>query len=122
MAIQAMQRQTRPLLLYAAVAGVGSALLGGMAWAALEAPTHKVSQKGRMFLPGHLVVHRGETVQLVNDDVDLQHHAYVESDAFNFDSKEMAPGSRVNVIFPASGTYNVLCGIHPKMKLTVRVD
>jgi plastocyanin len=80
-----------------------------------------VSQKGRAFQPGELSILRGETVQIVNDDGDLLHHAYLESDRFSFDSGDQEPGSKTDVVFPVSGTFTILCGIHPKMKLLVRV-
>jgi plastocyanin len=97
-------------------------LVGGLAWAALGAAPYQVSQKGRAFQPGELTIRRGETVQIVNDDADLLHHAFVESERFNFDSGDQEPGSRTDVAFPVAGTFSVLCGIHPKMKLTVRVN
>jgi plastocyanin len=89
------------------------------AWA-VSSPYH-VSQKGRAFQPGELSILRGETVQIVNDDGDLLHHAYLESDRFSFDSGDQEPGSKTDVVFPVSGTFTILCGIHPKMKLLVRV-
>ncbi|HEY4408062.1 MAG TPA: methylamine utilization protein [Xanthobacteraceae bacterium] len=97
-------------------------LVGGMAWQALGAAPYQVSQKGRAFQPGELTIRRGETVQIVNDDADLLHHAFVESERFNFDSGDQEPGSKTDVTFPVAGTFSVLCGIHPKMKLTVRVN
>ena len=106
----------------AAAAGLGSALLVGAAWAALgTAPTYRVSQNERAFRPGELTIQRGETVQIVNDDVVL-HHAYVESSGFNFDSGDMKPGSAAEIVFSQPGTFTVLCGIHPKMKLVARVN
>lgn len=96
------------------------AAVGGVAFA-IDSPVHVVSQKGRAFNPGELDINKGETVQIFNDDGDLLHHAYVESDQFNFDSGDQEPGSRTNVRFPVAGTFTVLCGIHPKMKLEVRV-
>ena len=104
------------------VAGALLALLGGAAWAAMSASPYQVSQKGRAFQPGELTIRRGETVQIINDDADLLHHAYVESERFTFDSGDQEPGSKTDVIFPVSGTFAVLCGIHPKMKLTVHVN
>lgn len=75
-----------------------------------------------MFLPGMLNIHEGETIRIVNDDGDLLHHAYIESDTFNFDSGDQEPGSKTDITFPKAGTFTVLCGIHPKMKLVVNVD
>jgi plastocyanin len=105
--------------LIAFTAGALLALAAGAAWAAL--PT-MVSQKGRAFQPGEISIKRGDTVQIVNDDFDLLHHAYVESEKFSFDSGDQEPGSRTNVTFPVAGMFTVLCGIHPKMKLVVRVN
>jgi plastocyanin len=109
----------------AAVVGlavVSLGLLGGLAFADLGPEHFKVSQRGRTFLPGELIIKRGDVVEIVNDDGDLLHHAYVESDRFNFDSGDQEPGSKVDVAFTASGNFTVLCGIHPKMKLLVHVN
>jgi plastocyanin len=106
----------------AALAAMMLTLLGGMAWAALSGGPYQVSQKGRAFQPGELTIRRGETVQIVNDDGDLLHHAYVDAEQFAFDSGDQEPGSKTDVTFPVSGTFSVLCGIHPKMKLTVHVN
>ena len=98
-------------------AACGFALVGR-----LEAAGQLVSQKGRAFQPGNLAVARGDTVTIVNDDSDLLHHAYIEADDFSFDSGDQEPGSRTPVTFTRPGTFQVLCGIHPKMKLVVRVN
>ncbi len=87
-----------------------------------QGPTpHVISQRGRAFNPNSLSIKQGDTVRIVNDDGDLLHHAYVESDTFNFDSGDQLPGSKTDVVFSVRGTFNVLCGIHPKMKLVVVV-
>ena len=88
----------------------------------LQASSHTVSQKGRAFQPGSLVITRGDTVMIVNADSDLLHHAFIEADNFSFDSGDQEPGSRTPVTFTERGTFQVLCGIHPKMKLMVRVN
>ena len=105
----------------AAVSATLLGLLGGIAFAALG-PPHLVSQKNQAFRPGQLAIKRGETVQIVNDDGDLLHHSYVESSQFNFDSGDQEPGATVDITFPATGAFTVLCGIHPRMKLLVRVE
>jgi plastocyanin len=97
------------------------ALLGSAAWAALTTP-NQVSQKERTFRPGEISIKRGETVEIVNDDGDLLHHAYVDSERFSFDSGDQEPGSRTDIVFSVAGMFTVLCGIHPKMKLVVHVD
>jgi plastocyanin len=81
-----------------------------------------VSQKSRMFHPGSVNLPKGGSLVIVNDDGDLLHHAYVESDSFNFDSGDQQPGTHTRVTFPVAGDFKVLCGIHPKMKLLVHVE
>lgn len=103
-----------------AAAGVLLLVAGGSAWTQQKAPA-MVSQRGRAFNPNFLSIKKGDTVRIVNDDGDLLHHAYVESDTFNFDSGDQLPGSKTDIIFGVPGTFNVLCGIHPKMKLVVIV-
>ena len=117
-----MQLLMRTTIIRAFAAGAMLSVLGGVAWAALTGPTFQVSQKGRAFQPGELTIRRGETVQIVNDDADLLHHAYVDSERFTFDSGDQEPGSKADVTFPVAGTFAVLCGIHPKMHMTVIVE
>jgi plastocyanin len=97
-----------------AVAGFG--VLAGSAFA-----DNSISQKGREFHPGEITIKRSETIQIVNDDGDLLHHAYIESPKFSFDSGDQKPGSITPVTFAVAGDFDVLCAIHPKMKLTVHV-
>ena len=112
-----VQRSTTYVILSAALLGV----LGGVAAATLT-PAYLVSQRDQAFRPGQVAVRRGETVRIVNDDGDLLHHSYVESSQFNFDSGDQEPGAKVDISFPISGAFTVLCGIHPRMKLLVRVE
>lgn len=86
------------------------------------APDITVSQKGRKFNPLSVDIVKGGAIIIVNDDGDLLHHAYIESDTFSFDSGDQQPGSRTKITFPVSGEFKVLCGIHPKMKLIVHVQ
>ena len=103
----------------AVCAGVGAALLAiGCALAGNEVD---VRQKDRAFNPRTLDIPRGGVVRVINDDGELLHHAYVKSDVFNFDSGEQEPGSSTDIRFTESGTFAVLCAIHPKMRLTVTV-
>ncbi|MDT7953374.1 MAG: cupredoxin domain-containing protein [Acetobacteraceae bacterium] len=84
-------------------------------------PEHFVSQKDQVFTPGKLVIKRGETVEIVNDDGDLLHHLYIDTKQLQFDSGDQEPGAKVAITFPAAGSFDVLCGIHPKMKLVIDV-
>jgi len=108
---------------------VAAVLAGLVAWAAIVVSRPAaiqarflVSQRGRAFNPGELTIKRGDVVRIVNDDGDLTHHAYIQSPSMAFDSGDQAPGRDVNIDFDVPGTFNVLCGIHPKMRLTVTVE
>jgi len=88
------------------------------AFAADEA--HTVVQKGRAFHPAEVTVNRGESLTFTNDD-DFIHQIYAQGLGFSFDSDEKNPGENITETFTASGTFEVHCHIHPKMKLVVHV-
>ena len=115
-----LTKHVRPARL---VVGASFALTLAVAGAALAGgAVHVVSQRGRAFLPLEIAIARGDTLQIVNDDGDLLHHAYIESSEFSFDSGDQKPGSKTDVVFTKAGVFTVLCGIHPKMKMRVTVQ
>ena len=117
--IHRLRTHLRIFVIFAVIA-VFSASMGVLV-ALAQQPQYVVSQKGRQFRPGEVTIKRGESLQIVNDDGELRHHAYVDSDKFSFDSGDQEPGSKTNVAFPVAGEFDVLCAIHPKMKLVVHV-
>lgn len=88
---------------------------------AAQADTIVVTQRGRLFSPTAIEIKVGDTVRLVNDDAGLLHHAFLEAVSFSFDIGEQNAGQSNEVVFPIAGVFDVFCGIHPKMKLTVTV-
>lgn len=100
---------------------IGVVAVGLLAGAALGANPFLISQKEQEFRPREIMIKRGNTLRFVNDDGELLHHAYLNSDTFEFDSGDQQPGSQFDVVFSVGGDYTVLCGIHPKMKLAVHV-
>jgi len=114
----ALWRVRRPI----AVVATAAALVGAGTLVGLALPQYSISQMGREFNPGEITIKRGETVQIVNDDGDLLHHAYIDSPKFSFDSGDQEPGSKTDITFPVAGDFDVLCAIHPKMKLAVHVQ
>jgi plastocyanin len=106
----------------AAAVALGAVFIIGLGTlVGLALPQYSISQKGREFHPGEIAIKRGETIQIVNDDGDLLHHAYVDSPKFSFDSGDQEPGSKTDITFPVAGDFDVLCAIHPKMRLAVHV-
>jgi len=108
-------RAAAAFLLAGALVGLG--VLSGLAKSA-----HVISQKGREFRPNSIAIKRGEQIEIINDDGDLRHHAYIDSDTMTFDSGDQEPGTRAVIVFPTRGAFEVLCAIHPKMRLVVRVQ
>ncbi len=102
-------------LIVLTLAGAATATL------ALAGAVHEDRQKNRVFEPRNLQLQVGDVVRIVNDDGELLHHAYVKSDTLNYDSGEQEPGSSIDIRFTTAGTFAVLCGIHPKMRLDVTV-
>ncbi len=77
-----------------------------------------IVQKGRAFNPKDVTVNRGDTLTFTNED-EFIHQMYATD---LFDSDERSPGQKLTEDFPRSGTFEVRCHIHPKMKLVVRVN
>jgi plastocyanin len=99
---------------------LAAAFLLGAAGSALAAD-HVVAQKGRRFHPDEVTIARGDTITFTNND-EFIHQIYVAAQDFGFDTKEKAPGEADTEAFTTSGTFEVHCHIHPKMKLVVHVN
>jgi plastocyanin len=100
--------------------GLSAVLLSSTVVAVAE-DTVVVTQRGRAFQPASVEIKVGDRVRVINDDGDLLHHAYVDDANLKFDSGEQEPGTSLEIAFPTAGTFDVLCGIHPKMRLVVTV-
>jgi len=101
---------------------IGCALiaLGGCV-AAIAAESVTVGQKDRKFSNDSVTIAAGDTIHFTNDDPFI-HQLYTESPDFNFTTPEQATGVPIDVAFPVAGSYQVLCKIHPRMRLTVNVE
>ncbi len=80
-----------------------------------------VIQSHRSFSVAEVHIKHGDTVSFTNDD-GFNHQVFVKSPSFSFESAEQAPGEVVNMKFPVPGSFDVQCGIHPRMHLAVTVD
>ncbi len=101
-----------------ALAFAGAMMLAAASASAQTSAT--IVQMGRAFHPGEIEITRGETLTISNHD-DFIHQIYIKSDSMTFDSNEQPPGQNVLVSFPAAGTFEVRCHIHPRMSLLVHV-
>jgi plastocyanin len=103
------------LLLATLLAGAGAALTSA-ALAADVAQT--VVQQDRAFHPGEVTIAKGQALTFTNKD-EFIHQIFVVG---LFDSEEKNPGENLTESFPQSGTFEVHCHIHPKMRLVVHVQ
>jgi plastocyanin len=94
------------------------ALLLALVPLAAQAEDHRIIQKGRRFAPAEITIKAGDSLTFTNDD-EFIHQVY--SDGL-FDSDEKVPGQTLSQGFTRSGTFEVHCHIHPKMKLVVHVN
>ena len=85
-----------------------------------HAGEHVVSQKGKAFAPGKLVVQTGDSVRFVNDDP-FAHNVFSLSDTKSFDLGSYGQGLSKSVTLDKPGTVEVECAVHPDMKLTIEV-
>ncbi len=103
-------------LFSAAIIACAIILSAGLAGAA----ELSVSQKNRSFDPKILDARLGDTVLLVNDDR-YAHNLYSETSGFEFNVRKQMPGSTYSLKLDKRGAFEILCVIHPRMKMTVNV-
>lgn len=94
------------------------AVLLVLAPVAAFADDHTVVQKGRRFSTAEMTIRKGESVTFTNNDEFI--HQIYSTDLFDTDERE--PGQNITETFTQTGTFEVHCHIHPKMKLVVHVN
>jgi cytochrome c peroxidase len=87
--------------------------------AAVTADT--IGQKDKKFRPDHVRLRVGEKLKIINDDI-RTHNVRVDDPRLRLNSGAQEPGDSVELDFPAKGTFDVTCGIHPIMRLQVDVQ
>jgi len=88
---------------------------------ALAATPTIITQAHRAFSRREVRIKRGETIRFSNAD-EFLHHLFVRAASFNFNSGEQEPGRDIDVVFAATGTFEVRCEIHPRMVVSVTVE
>ena len=103
--------------------GIAVLVLIGSSFAlAASAPDADIDQKGIRFSMPAVTVRAGGVVRFHNHD-DVTHNIMViDADDMPDDQGLQKPGEVITAHFPAPGTYQVRCAIHPKMKMTVTVE
>jgi plastocyanin len=95
------------------------AIVGGLSTGALAA-NEVIHQQGRAFSSESVTIKRGEALTFLNDDT-VPHDIMSASKGNEFNLGSQAPGSSTDVAFNELGDVAVICAIHPRMKMTVRV-
>ncbi len=109
----------RPVLT-AALAALSAFAVGHLALAQSVAEA-TVIQREIDFEPKEIRIRAGEQVVFVNEDR-FGHNVYSETTGGEFDVGRQAPNSRTAVAFRRSGTFEVMCRIHPRMAMKVVVQ
>ncbi len=95
-------------------------LLGLLVSGASAASEHVVTQKDKQFSEDALTVKAEDTIVFKNADP-VVHNIFSTSEALTFNVTQ-DPGEETKVTAATKGEIVVRCAIHPKMKLTVRVE
>lgn len=82
--------------------------------------TLAIAQKGRMFSTAAITIKKGDAVTFVNDD-SVPHNAISVSPGNEFDLGSQRPGTSTDVTFTITGDADVICAIHPRMKMKVHI-
>ncbi len=89
--------------------------------AGYAASTVTVGQKGKRFSETEVVINVGDRVDFLNDDK-VKHNIQIKGPGMKFNGRMQAPGKMISVSFDKAGKFKARCGLHPKMKMTVKVN
>ena len=79
-----------------------------------------ISQKGKVFSESALEIKKGDTLVFLNDD-NVVHNVLSTTPGNVFNLGSIAPGHSTPVTFDKAGNLQILCAIHPSMKMSVKV-
>jgi plastocyanin len=79
-----------------------------------------ISQKGRAFSSETVTLKKGGTLTFMNDD-SIPHNIMSATKGSEFNLGSQAPGMSTDVTFKEAGDVQVICAIHPRMKMMVKV-
>jgi plastocyanin len=79
-----------------------------------------IAQKGRMFSSESVTIKKGEALTFLNDDT-VPHNIVSTSAGNEFNLGSQPPGAATDVTFKETGDVQVICAIHPRMKMMVKV-
>jgi plastocyanin len=95
------------------------AISAGLSVGAL-AGNQMIHQQGRVFSSENVSIKKGEALTFLNDDT-VPHNIISTSKGNEFNLGSQPPGTSTDVTFKEAGDVQVICAIHPRMKLMVKV-
>ena len=102
------------------LASIILAVLVGLSVGGALAANLTIGQKGRMFSSESVSIKKGATLTFLNDD-SVPHNIISTSKGNEFDLGSQPPGASTDVTFKEAGDVQVICAIHPRMKMLVKV-
>ena len=96
-------------------------VLAGVFGAAWAGSMVVVQQKNLSFGTDQLTVKAGDVVRFDNMDT-TSHNIIITGDGVKLNSGLQQPNVSFQAPMIKKGTYQVMCGIHPKMKMTINVE
>jgi plastocyanin len=104
--------RTLPLLTLVVTVGLSAGAL---------AATQVIHQQGRAFSSESVTIKKGEALTFLNDD-GVPHNIMSASKGNEFNLGSQGPGTSTDVTFKEAGEVQVICAIHPRMKMMVKVE
>ena len=94
-------------------------VLSGLSAGALAA-NQAIHQQGRVFSSESVTIKKGEALTFLNDD-SVPHNILSTSKGNEFNLGSQPPGTSTDISFKEAGDVQVICAIHPRMKMMVKV-
>ena len=94
-------------------------VLAGLTAGALAANL-TITQKGRLFSSESVTIKKGNSLTFVNDDT-VPHNIVSTSTGNEFNLGSQPPGAATDVTFKEPGDAQMICAIHPRMKMRVKI-
>lgn len=95
-------------------------IFAGLASGAFAAK-QSVRQQGRMFSVESISIKKGDTVTFVNDD-NVPHNIASITPGSEFNLGSQRPGASTDVAFTEAGEVQVICAIHPRMRMIIKIS
>src|SRR5262249_38156121 len=113
------RHEAREMPMRSITAALVIAFVGGAVVA--FAAERSIGQKGKVFFENAVTIRKGDVGLFVNED-NVTHNVMSTDPGNKVNIASQAPGVSTPVPFDKSGEFTIMCAIHPRMKLTVKVN